>query len=96
MFLQNPKTLQLNYTLPTVFLAVKTKATRCQTMKVTNTTVTKQPYNLKYKNQQAVAGVWEELWTVKACSKNYNVPVKFILDSKGASYVVSPENITLE
>lgn len=80
-------------TLGTVFMAVATKEKDCKNMRVTNTKVTKQPYDLKYKGQQIVGGYWDEIWTVNACSKTYDVPIKFILDETGASYVISPKNI---
>lgn len=85
---------QLQYdTLRAVYMAVGTKTTGCGNMKITDTKVTKPPYNLKYRGEKAVEGFWEELWTVNACSEIYNVPVKFMLDETGASYMVSPKNI---
>ncbi len=80
-------------TLRPVYMAVGTKAANCKNMKIVNTKVTKQPYNLKYRGQQVVGGLWEELWSVNACSKIYDVPIKFILDETGATYMVSPKNI---
>lgn len=80
-------------TLQPVYMAVGTKALNCSNMKVIDTKVTKQPYNLKYRGQQVVGGLWDELWSVNACSKIYDVPIKFILDDTGASYVISPKNI---
>ena len=80
-------------TLQPVYMAVGTKASNCDHMKVIDTKVTKQPYNLKYRGQQVVGGLWEELWSVNACSKIYDVPIKFILDDTGASYVISPKNV---
>lgn len=80
-------------TLRSVYMAVGIKTNNCGNMKVVNTKVTKQPYNIRYRGQQAVSGDWEELWSINACSEIYNVPVKFILDETGASYVVSPNNI---
>ena len=80
-------------TLRAVYMAVGTQTSGCGNMKVTDTKVIKPPYNLKYVGEKAVEGFWEELWTVNACSEIYNVPVKFILDETGASYVLSPKNI---
>ena len=80
-------------TLMSVYMAVGTQVANCENMKVVNTKVTKQPYNLKYRGQQVVGGLWEELWSVNACSKIYDVPIKFILDETGASYVISPQNV---
>ena len=82
-------------TLPPVYMAVGIKALNCNNMKVIDTKVTKQPYNLEYRGQQVVGGHWEELWSVNACSKIYDVPIEFILDDTGASYVISPKNVIL-
>ena len=80
-------------TLMPVYMAVATKTKNCDKMSVTNTQVTKEPYDLEYQYGQAVAGKWEELWSVNACQQQFEVPIKFILDITGASYVVSPNRI---
>ena len=80
-------------TLMPVYMAVATKIKSCDRMSVVNTKVTKEPYDLKYQYGQTVAGKWEEIWSVKACQQQFEVPIKFILDSTGASYMISPENI---
>lgn len=78
-------------TLMPVYVMANSKVKDCQNFSISNTKVTRKPYNLKTKNGAYIAGEWEELWTVKACSKNVDVPIKFILDPSGATYVISDE-----
>ena len=81
-------------TLMPAYMAVRTKVKSCDKMSVVNTKVTKEPYDLKYnKNGLAVAGKWEEIWYVKACQRQFEVPIKFVLDPTGASYIIPTANI---
>ena len=84
--------LQYDTIMP-VYASVGTIARKCQKMRIVNTQVIITPYDLKIQNNKTVGGKWEELWTVEACSKQYDVPVKFVLDPTGATYMISPNNI---
>ncbi|MBQ8459143.1 hypothetical protein IJ541_03455 [bacterium] len=86
--------LQYDTIMP-VYMATGTKLKNCETMSIINTKVTRQPYNLKMQGGQYTQGQWEELWTVNACGKTADVPIKFILDSTGATYMISPNNIVI-
>lgn len=36
---------------------------------------------------------WQEIWTIKACSKTANVPINFILGEEGATYAIDPMGV---
>ena len=36
---------------------------------------------------------WQEIWTIKACSKNVKVPINFELKEEGATYAIDPINV---
>ena len=74
-------------------MTVGTKATNCGNMKVINTKVTKNPYDLQYRGHQVVGGFWEELWSVNACSYIYDVSIRFIINETGTIYLISPKNV---
>lgn len=81
-------------TLMSVYLAVGTiMISSCKKMSVTDTKVTKEPYNLEYKDGNRVAGRWEELWTINACKQEFDVPIEFIMNKTGTSYIVYPKNV---
>lgn len=82
-------------TLMPVYMAVATKIKSCDRMSVVNTKVTREPYDLRYQYGQTIGGKWEEVWYVNACQQQFEVPIKFILDPTGASYIISPENIKI-
>jgi len=52
----------------------------CQNYAITNTQVSKQKAN----------GTWEEIWTIKACKKEIDVPIRFTEKDKKTSYFVDP------
>ena len=80
-------------TLIPAYVAASVKKQNCKNLKITNTRVTKQPYNLKYQNGNAIGGNWEEVRTVNACNQNVYVPIKFILDPTGATYVIEQDKV---
>lgn len=83
-------------TLMPVYMLVSTKVDNCDSMSVIDTKVTRKPYDLKSVNGRYTQGQWNELWTVKACGKTAKVPIKFVLDSTGASYVISENKIVIK
>ena len=36
---------------------------------------------------------WEEVWTIKACSKTADVPITFISKESGSSYAIDPMGV---
>jgi len=52
----------------------------CQNYAITNTQVSKQKVN----------GTWEEIWTIKACKKEIDVPIRFTEKDKKTSYFLDP------
>ncbi len=78
-----------------VYKNVGAKAPNCPIMSVIDTKILKTPYDLIYINGNTVGGKWEEVWTVKACSKIYDVPITLIYDEKnGSSCNIQTENIS--
>ncbi len=82
--------LQYDTYMPvTVVANSKVKGCQPSKIRVINSKVTKEPYNLKEENGVYVSGQWLEEWTVNACGKTVYIPVKFVLDASGATYVIS-------
>ena len=88
----NPK-LQYD-SLMGVYAAVGAIDQNCDNFSVIDTAVIVSPQNLVSKNDNYVAGDWKELWTVNYCGKNAQVPIKFILDEQGATYLLNPSEIS--
>jgi len=36
---------------------------------------------------------WQEVWTIKACSRTANVPINFTLGAEGATYAIDPMGV---
>lgn len=60
---------------------------------VVNTKVTQSPRNLKKKNGKIIGGDWGELWTIACDEKKVDVPIIFILDETGCSYVINNSGV---
>lgn len=56
----------------------------CRTLVVTNSKVTVEPKSIKV-NNQSIAGVWEERWTVRTCTGVFNVDYCFIPKKSGGT-----------
>ena len=80
-------------TLMPVYTMAQIKVQDCQKYSVTDTKVTKQPYDLKTENGAYVDGKWEELWTVSACGKKVYVPIRFVLDRTGATWAIGEKDV---
>lgn len=83
-------------TLVPVYASASQLVKNCKDLSISNTKVTKQPYNLKTQNGSYTAGRWEELWTVDACGEKVDVPIEFILDPTGATYVITQNEVRLQ
>lgn len=70
-------------TAPSVLSAVAFVNRNCNNRQITNSKVLKQPNN----------NMWQEEWTVNACNINYYVPITFIIDATGATFLINPKNI---
>lgn len=79
-----------------VIVAASTYAAKnCKYIYVVDTKVIKPPKKTKKKQGKLVGGEWTEEWTVKAGSKLIYVPIVFVLDERGATYIVSIEEVHL-
>lgn len=59
---------------------------KCQSFSILDT---KLVHNIKdgvIKDNRYVEGYWQEIWTVKRCSQQVDVPITFVLDGKGGTY----------
>lgn len=80
-------------TLMPVYTMSQIKVQDCPKYSVTDTKVTKQPYDLKTENGAYIDGKWEELWTVSACGKKVYVPIRFVLDRTGATWAIGEKDV---
>ena len=44
-------------------------------------------------SSEKVDNKWQEIWSVKACSKTAEIPINFELKEKGATYAVVPMGV---
>ena len=44
-------------------------------------------------SQEKVNNKWQEVWTIKACSKTALVPINFELKESGATYAIDPMGV---
>ena len=44
-------------------------------------------------SQEKVDNKWQEVWTIKACSKTALVPINFELNEKGGTYGIDPMKV---
>ena len=75
-------------TLSNVYIVAGAKVQNCGNMSVIDTKVTKSLSGVKYNGSKPIAGNWEEVWTVNACSQKLDIPISFSLDETGASFSV--------
>ncbi len=87
--------LQYDTIVPAFTVAMIKVGQRCEDLNVIDTQVIQQPTGLQYKKGKPVNGQWTEEWAVNACNKKVYVPIDFILDSKGATFVIDPKNAKL-
>ncbi len=55
----------------------------CQSFSIVDTQVSKAKVDNK----------WQEIWSVKACSKTANIPINFELKPEGATYAIDPMGV---
>ena len=44
-------------------------------------------------SQEKIDNKWQEIWTIKACSKTANVPINFELKEEGGTYAIDPMGV---
>lgn len=42
---------------------------------------------------EKVDNKWQEIWTIKACSRNATVPINFEMKENGATYAIDPMGV---
>ena len=71
----------VNYKLICYFLFIA--APDCQTFSITDTNITKPKNN----------GSWDEIWTVKACTRTARIPIKFSTTEQGTDFAIDPMGV---
>ena len=80
-------------TLLPVYTSAAAKMPNCTKMSVIDTAILKQPYNTKIENGKYVDGIWKEQWTVKGCGQNIYVPINFVIDKSGTTYMIDQKEV---
>lgn len=68
---------------PVYSFALRVAAPDCQTLSITNTEVSKAKNN----------GKWEEVWTVKACTRTARIPIAFTEADGTTNYAIDFMNV---
>lgn len=68
----------------------------CKKMSVVNTEILESPRDIGFKNGALTQGNWSELWTVNCCKKEVYVPIKFILQERGCTYAINPQEVKMK
>ena len=55
--------------------------------------VLQEPTDLKFHRNVPVSGYWRELWTLSCEQSKVVVPIKFVLDKTGASWIINIDEI---
>lgn len=79
-------------TLPMLYATVLIAAqqSECRDFDILNTEFIH--HNLNLQNNKYI-GEWYEKWTVKACGDNYLVPITFIQNQTGTTFMFSPKDV---
>ena len=75
--------LQADMLFPVYAYGLRIAAPDCKDFSITDTKVSKQKTD----------GVWEESWTVKACTRTANIPIKFTTTENGTDYAIDPMGV---
>ena len=80
--------------LSTVYsMVIISRPESCKQMAVTNTRVTKEPYDVAVVNDKVVNAKWSEEWTVNACNTLVVVPISFVQVQSGTTFFVNKDDI---
>ena len=75
--------LQADMLFPVYAYGLRIAAPDCKDFSISDTKVTKQKKD----------GAWEEMWTVNACSRTDNIPIKFTTTENGTEYAIDPMGV---
>ena len=75
--------LQAEIMMPVYYYTQRVADQNCQDFKIANTEVTKAKAN----------NVWNEVWTVKACSRTARIPISFTQKAEGTDYAIDYMNV---
>ena len=79
--------------LLSVYTAASIKAPNCNKFSIYDTAILRQPYDLIKKDDKFVSGFWEEQWAVRACGQNVYVPIEFIIEPEGTTFVIENSKV---
>lgn len=80
-------------TLIPVYAVCGSLVKNCRNLSVINTEVVQAPADLVIKSGRPVSGNWKEKWTVNACGVVVQVPITFLIDATGVTYVIKQNEI---
>ncbi len=75
--------LQTEMLFPVYAYGLRVAASDCQEFAITNTEISKEKEN----------GAWEEIWTVKACTRTARIPIKFTTTEQGTEFAIDPMGV---
>lgn len=75
--------LQSEMLFPVYAYGLRIAAPDCKDFSITNTEISKAKLN----------GAWEEIWTVKACTRTARIPVKFTTTESGTDFAIDPMGV---
>lgn len=84
--------LQVDTLMPAQ-LAASILVKNCGKFTVTDTVVIQQPKDLVVKNNMYVGGNWREKWTINACGTNVYIPITFVMNNTGTSYIINQKEV---
>ena len=75
--------LQENTLFTAYMFAHRVAAPDCKDFAIIDTTV----------SQEKVDNKWQEIWTIKACSRTATVPINFEIKEAGGTYAIDPMGV---
>lgn len=75
--------LQAEVMMPIYYFSLRVCEPGCQNFVISDTEVSKNKEN----------NSWEEIWTVKACSRTARIPISFKQTPEGADYAIDYMNV---
>jgi len=70
--------LQSEAMMPIYYYTLRVSDVKCQDLKITNTEVSKAKEN----------NTWDEIWTVKACTRTARIPITFVQKADGTDFAI--------
>lgn len=78
--------LQENTLFTAYMFAHRVAAPDCKAFSIVDTAV----------SEEKVDNKWQEIWTIKACSKTATVPINFELKENGGTYAIDPMGVRVQ